>query len=79
MQILTLMDDGIHSAARFWILGTLISQLNPRMVVPSFRGHRGVLVQVVKIGITPQLATPSRRQEAETGALHHARQLHERR
>jgi len=41
MQILTLMDDGIHSAARFWILGTLISQLNPRMVVPSFRGHRG--------------------------------------
>ncbi len=38
-----------------------------------------VLVQVVKIGITPQLATPACRQEAETGVLRPARQLHERR
>src|SRR5262249_26100277 len=41
MQILTLMGDGIHSAADFWILGTLISRLNLRMVVPSFRGYQG--------------------------------------
>ena len=48
-----------------------------QLVVP--REPSKVLVQVVKIGIMPQLATPSRRQEAETEVLHPARQLHERR
>jgi hypothetical protein len=43
------------------------------------RVRQWVLVQVVKIGITPQLVTPSRRQAAEPGVLHPARPLHERR
>src|SRR5262245_65665541 len=41
MQILTRMDDGIHSAADFWLLGTPISQLNLRRVAPSFVVRQG--------------------------------------
>ena len=60
------------------------SRLRHRGQQPGSKGHgrsarSAVLVQVVKIGITPQLATPACRQEAETGVLHPARQLHERR
>src|SRR6266849_6365578 len=41
MRILTLMGDGIRSAAYFWSLGILISRQSPLMVVLSFRVCRG--------------------------------------
>ena len=67
-----------HKIVQWGQLSLRIAPLLQERIAQS-RPVMYVLVQVVKIGIMPQLATPSRRQEAEPEVLHPARQLHERR